>query len=486
MGNLQKKLEEYYNKGYLPMHMPGHKRNIELLGEKLPYKIDITEIDGFDDLHHADGIIKNIEDKAKRIYGSKRSFILVNGSTCGILAGIRAAINFGDKVLVARNSHKSVYNAIEINGLDPIYVLPKIGSDGIDRNIDSNQIEEKLKENKDIKLVILTSPTYEGVISDIKSIVEIAHKYNVPVLVDEAHGAHLKFMDNLCDKEALNSGADIVIQSLHKTLPALTGTALLHIQGDLVKEENVAREISIFETSSPSYILMSSIEECLDIIENNGKELFKEYQDNLKYFYNEAKNLRNLKILGNEILEEENKIFYDFGKIVIKTNVTNITGKELSDILRKDYKIELEMSSINYALAMTSICDSKENFKRLLDALKDIDNKLEKENKSKEEIKEQEKKTNSNKENLNIKLQLPKKELSILKAIKNNNSEFKNYNELEGKISKEYIWVYPPGIPLITPGEVINKDIIRKIGEFEKVGIEVRTTFDKFPKVEVL
>ena len=469
MGNLQEKLEEYYNKNYLPMHMPGHKRNVELLGEKLPYKIDITEIDGFDDLHHASGIIKNIENKAKRIYGSKRSFILVNGSTCGILAGIRSVINFGDKVLVARNSHKSVYNAIEINGLNPIYMLPKIGEDGIDGNIDSNEVEEKLKENKDIKLVILTSPTYEGVISDVSFIVSIAHKYNVPVLVDEAHGAHLRFMENICDKEALNSGADIVIQSLHKTLPALTGTALLHIQGDLVKEENVARELSIFETSSPSYILMSSIEECLDIIESKGKELFKEYQDNLKYFYNEAKKFKNLKILGNEI---ENKDYYDFGKIVIKTNKTNITGKELADILRNDYKIELEMSSINYALAMTSLCDSRENFKRLLDALIDIDNKLEKENKNKEE--------------LNIKLQLPKKEISILEAIKNNNSEFKNYNELEGRISKEYVWVYPPGIPLITPGEVISKDLINKIEKFIDANIEIRTTFDKFPKIEVI
>ncbi len=469
MGNLQEKLEEYYNKDYLPMHMPGHKRNIKLLGEKLPYKIDITEIDGFDDLHHASGIIKNIENKAKRIYESKRSFILVNGSTCGILAGIRSVVNFGDKVLVARNCHKSVYNAIEINGLNPIYMLPKIGEDGIDRNIDSNEVEEKLKKNKDIKLVILTSPTYEGVISDVSSIVSIAHKYNVPVLVDEAHGAHLRFMENICDKEALSAGADIVIQSLHKTLPALTGTALLHIQGDLVKEENVARELSIFETSSPSYILMSSIEECLDIIESKGKELFKEYQDNLKYFYNEAKKFKNLKILGNEI---ENKDYYDFGKIVIKTNKTNITGKELADILRNDYKIELEMSSINYALAMTSICDSKENFKRLLDALIDIDNKLEKENKSKEE--------------LNIKLQLPKKEISILEAIKNNNSEFKNYNELEGRISKEYVWVYPPGIPLITPGEVISKELIKKIEEFIDANIEIRTTFDKFPKIEVI
>ena len=469
MSNLQEKLEKYYKEDYLPMHMPGHKRNVELLGEKLPYKIDITEIDGFDDLHHAEGLIKDIENKAKKIYGSKKSFLLVNGSTCGILAGIRSVVNFGDKVLVARNSHKSAYNAIELNGLNPIYILPKIGEDGIDRNIDIVEVEEKLKENKDIKLVIITSPNYEGVISNIKGVSNIAHKYNVPVLVDEAHGAHLKFMERIKDKEAINCSADIVVQSLHKTLPALTGTALLHIRGNLVKEENVARELSIFETSSPSYILMSSIEECLEIIEKRGKELFEEYQNNLKYFYNKSKNFKNLKILGNEI---ENKDYYDFGKIVIKTNETNITGKELADILRNDYKIELEMSSINYALAMTSICDSKENFKRLLYALIDIDSKLEKKYKEKEK--------------LDITLQLPKKELSILETIKNTNSEFKTYKETEGRISKEYIWVYPPGIPLITPGEVISKELIKRIEEFRKANIEIRTTFNKFPKIEII
>ena len=467
MGNLLKKLEEYYNKDYLPMHMPGHKRNVKLLGEKLPYKIDITEISGFDDLHHANGLIKNIENKARKIYGSKRSFILVNGSTCGILAGIRSVVNFGDKVLVARNSHKSVYNAIELNNLDAIYISSKVNRYGIDENIDVKEVEEILKENKDIKLVVITSPTYEGIISNISSIVSIAHKYNIPVLVDEAHGAHLSFMENLCNKEALNSGADIVIQSLHKTLPALTGTALLHIQGDLVKEEDVARELSIFETSSPSYILMSSIEECLDIISSKGKELFKKYENNLKYFYNETRKLQKLKILGNEI---ENKEYYDFGKIVIITKNTNITGKELSDILRKEYKIELEMSSIDYALAMTSICDTKENFIRLLNALEEIDKKLE--NKEEKENK--------------IEIVLPEKKMNILDAIKNNNSKYLNYKETEGKISKEYIWVYPPGIPLITPGEVINKEIIKKINEYQKANIEVRTTFDKFPKIEVL
>lgn len=467
MGNLQEKLEAYYNKDYLPMHMPGHKRNIDLLGEKLPYKIDITEISGFDDLHHATGLIKNIEDKAKKIYGSKRSFILVNGSTCGILAGIRAVVNFGDKVLVARNSHKSVYNAIELNNLDSIYLSPKINRYGIDENIDVNEVEETLKENKDIKLVVITSPTYEGMISNISSIVSIAHKYNIPVLVDEAHGAHLSFMGNLCNKEALNSGADIVIQSLHKTLPALTGTALLHIQGDLIKEEDVARELSIFETSSPSYILMSSIEECLDIIISKGKELFKEYENNLKYFYSETRKLQKLKILGNEI---ENKEYYDFGKIVIITKNTNITGKELSDILRDEYKIELEMSSINYALAMASICDKKESFTRLLKALKEIDKRIE----------EKEEKF----EDYNI--IIPKKEMKVSEAIRNKSYKLEDYKEIEGKTSKEYIWVYPPGIPLITPGEVINKETIKKINEYQKANIEIRTTFDKFPKIEVI
>lgn len=478
MGKLEEKLEKYFNENYLPMHMPGHKRNIKLLGEKLPYKIDITEIEGFDDLHHPEGIIKEIEEKAKKIYKSKKSFILVNGSTCGILAGIRSVVNYGDKVLVARNSHKSVYNAIEVNCLNPIYVLPKIDKYGINKNVEANDIEKILKKNKDIKLVIITSPTYEGVLSDIKAIVNIAHKYKVPVLVDEAHGAHLKFMEN-SNFEALNCGADIVIQSLHKTLPALTGTAILHIKGDLVKEEDVRRELSIFETSSPSYILISSIDECLDLIERNGKKLFLDYQENLKYFYNETKTLKKLKVLGNELLnnnnkkniEEIEKSLYDFGKIVVITKNTNITGKELSDILRKDYKIEVEMASTYYIIAMTSICDNKESFERLLNALKEIDLKL--------------KKTVED-NSASYEIQLPKKEMTINEALNSKKFMLENYKNLEGKISKEYIFAYPPGIPIITPGEILDKNTINIIESYIKSNIELRSTFNKFPNIEIV
>ena len=468
MGKLQKKLEDYNNQEYCPMHMPGHKRNVQLLGKKLPYNIDITEIDGFDDLHHSEGILKDIQDKAQKLYNSKKSFMLVNGSTCGILAGIRSVVKQGDTILVARNCHKSVYHAIEINELNPIYLNPKIDEYGIAQGIEAKDVEKNLKENKEISLIVLTSPTYEGVISNLKEISKVAHKYNVPLLIDEAHGAHLKFMKNGENKEeALNAGADIVIQSLHKTLPALTQCALLHVQGNLVDYKKVSRELSIFETSSPSYILMSSIEECLDIIQNKEISLFSEYEKNIKYFYDKSKRLKNLKILGNI---KDTPEFYDYGKIVIITSKTSITGKELAEILRQNYKIETEMAYINYVIAMTSICDGKNNFKRLIDALIDIDSNL---------------KQNAFKEK-QVDIKNPIKKMNILEAVQSDNNKKINYKNAIGKVSKEYIWVYPPGIPLIIPGEVIDKNIINKINEFIKAKIEIRTDSEEFPNIKVI
>ena len=467
MENLYDKLEEYSKNDYCPMHMPGHKRNVELLGSKLPYNIDITEIDGFDDLHNPKGIIKEIENKAQKLYNSKRSFILVNGSTCGILAGIRSVVKPNDKILVARNCHKSVYHAIELNFLEPIYIMPKMYETGIEGEINPEEVKKKIEENPDIKLIVLTSPTYEGVISNIKEIAKIAHRYKIPVLVDEAHGAHLNFVEELKQYEALNAGADIVVQSLHKTLPALTQTAIMHIQGNLVKEGEVARQLNIFETSSPSYILMSSINECLSQIEEKGKELFKEYNNNLKEFYEETKKLKNLKILKNEIDKSQT---YDNGKIVIITNNINVTGKELSEILRKEYKIELEMANVNYAIAMTSVCDTKKNFERLVTALKEIDKKIAKKENSK----------------INYMFKLPEKMLSINDAIQSKNVKCMDFRKAEGQISKEYMWIYPPGIPLIVPGEIINKELIEKLDRIAKANLEIITSLEEFPRICVI
>lgn len=464
MGNLYQKLEKYSKKDIVPLHMPGHKRNTKMLGTQLPYNIDITEIDGFDDLHHADGIIKNIQEKAQKIYNTKKSFLLINGTTCGILAGIRSFVKKNDKILVARNCHKSVYHAIELNELKPIYVMPKTNEDGINLEITPKEVKNKIKENPDVKLVVLTSPTYEGIISNIKEIVKICHENKIPVLVDEAHGAHLKFMNKTKELSAVDAGADIVVQSVHKTLPALTQTSLLHINGNMVNEEKLKHELSIFETSSPSYILMASIENCLDFLQQN-ENMFEKYEENLEYFYSKTKEIKKLEILKNKLTDQ----YFDDGKIVIITTKTNITGKELSEILRKKYKIELEMSSVNYAIAMTSVCDSKENVERLINALIDIDAKLEIQKMPKYEF-----------ENI-----LPIISKSIYEAEKEDKFVKIDYRKVEGRISKEYMWVYPPGIPIITPGEIISKDIINLLEQISEAGLEIRTDNGTFPEVLV-
>ena len=464
MGNLYQKLEKYSKKDIVPLHMPGHKRNTKMLGTQLPYNIDITEIDGFDDLHHADGIIKNIQEKAQKIYNTKKSFLLINGTTCGILAGIRSFVKKNDKILVARNCHKSVYHAIELNELKPIYVMPKTNEDGINLEITPKKVKNKIKENPDVKLVVLTSPTYEGIISDIKEIVKICHENKIPVLVDEAHGAHLKFMNKTKELSAVDAGADIVVQSVHKTLPALTQTSLLHINGNMVNEEKLKHELSIFETSSPSYILMASIENCLDFLQQK-ENMFEKYEENLEYFYSKTKKIKKLEILKNKLTDQ----YFDDGKIVIITTKTNITGKELSEILRKKYKIELEMSSVNYAIAMTSVCDSKENVERLINALIDIDAKLEIQKMPKYEF-----------ENI-----LPIISKSIYEAEKEDKFVKIDYRKVEGRISKEYMWVYPPGIPIITPGEIISKDIINLLEQISEAGLEIRTDNGTFPEVLV-
>ena len=465
MGNLYQKLEKYSKKDIVPLHMPGHKRNTKMLGTQLPYNIDITEIDGFDDLHHADGIIKNIQEKAQKIYNTKKSFLLINGTTCGILAGIRSFVKRNDKILVARNCHKSVYHAIELNELKPIYVMPKTNEDGINLEITPKEVRNKIKENPDVKLVVLTSPTYEGIISNIKEIVKICHENKIPVLVDEAHGAHLKFMNKTKELSAVDAGADIVVQSVHKTLPALTQTSLLHINGNMVNEEKLKHELSIFETSSPSYILMASIENCLDFLQQN-ENMFEKYEENLEYFYSKTKEIKKLEILKNKLTDQ----YFDDGKIVIITTKTNITGKELSEIFRKKYKIELEMSSVNYAIAMTSVCDSKENVERLINALIDIDAKLEIQKMPKYEF-----------ENI-----LPIISKSIYEAEKEDKFVKIDYRKVEGRISKEYMWVYPPGIPIITPGEIISKDIINLLEQISEAGLEIRTDNGTFPEVLIL
>lgn len=462
-------LYKYSLQNICSMHMPGHKRNIELLGNNFPYNIDITEVDGFDNLHMMNGILKDAADNVSALYGSKESFLLVNGSTGGLLAAIRSAVKRGEKIIMARNCHKSVYNAVELNCLKTVYLVPETDEEtGVNGSITAEQVCRALDENPDARLVVITSPTYEGVISDIDAIAEVAHQKNVPVLVDEAHGAHLGFSEYF-PGGALKSGADIVVNSIHKTLPALTQCALLHIGGDLIDGDRIARELAVFETSSPSYILLASIDSCVRMLTEKKNELFGDYESNLRLFDESIIGLKKLKVLchGRDNLINHSKFFsFDPGKIVISTANTNLSGVILADILRKQYLIEPEMAYANYAIAMTSICDTAESFGRLAAALIAIDQTVEQ--CPKPEIKE-------------YSYPLPKQEKPIFQAIEEE-GEFLSFEQSVGAMSLEYVWAYPPGIPLITPGEIIDCDLMTVVNELAISGVNLNSTRGQLPQ----
>lgn len=461
------KLKKYTAQKVIPMHMPGHKRSNKL-SLPLPYDIDITEIDGFDNLHNMQGILKECSINASKVFNVKNSYFLVNGSTGGILSAIYSQTNTNDKIIVARNSHKAIFNAIEIRQLQPIYLSPTFNEElGIATSYDTFEIEKLLIAHKDVKCVVLTSPTYEGVASDIERISKICHKYDTLLIVDEAHGAHLGFSEHF-PKSARNLGADIVINSLHKTLPTLTQCAIAHICTDLVNVGKFEKALSMFETSSPSYIFISSIDYCVNLIKNESDKLFNEYDKNLNNFYNETAKLKNIKVLN--LNKKENVFDYDKGKLIISTKNTNLSGADLANLLRHNYNIEIEMASTNYIIAMTSICDEKENFKILANALKEIDN-----------VFATKKNRDINKFDF-IKLILPNKQYEISSALtlKGNLMEL---TKCVGKVSLEYVWAYPPGIPLLVPGEIITQELIEQLQALEISGIEVKSDYKKAPKL---
>ena len=460
MEYLYDKLIKYREEDIYPMHMPGHKRNLKLMNMVNPYAIDITEIDGFDNLHDAEEILLNEMEEAAQLYHADHTHYLINGSTSGLLVSIAACTKKGDTVLVARNCHKAVYHAIFLNELVPIYLYPEVDEEyGIHKGITAEQVKKKLEENSDIKMVLLTSPTYEGIVSDIREIANLVHSYNIPLVVDEAHGAHLGFSKDF-PENSVTCGADLVIHSVHKTLPAFTQTALLHSNGSLVDYDKVKMYLQIYQTSSPSYVLMSGISNCLRVVKEQGTQLFEEYGRNLKEFYEACNKLQNLEVYHPMKLEEERRPFaFDPSKILIFTHHCTINGVDLYDLLLNRYRIQCEMVSKNYVLAMTSIADTKEGFNRLIEALLDIDRNISGEKKQK---------------------------LSSLFYVTNLNlalTPYEAYNlrkdsvKLEDSacnIAGEYVYLYPPGIPLVVPGEEITKEIINKIKEYKQAGLNIK------------
>ena len=507
---LLERLTEYAGSDAYPFHMPGHKRR-EIPdgipgGFPDPYGIDITEIDGFDNLHHAEGILKDAMDEAAAIYGADRSWYLVNGSTCGILSAVFATTENGGKILTARNCHKAVYHAIYLNRLEAEYLYPEeITEFGINGGIRAEDVRKALEKDAmrcagnsgdvrgkitKIQAVLITSPTYEGVVSDIRAIADAAHEYGIPLIVDEAHGAHLEYADQCHSfpKSALEYGADIVIQSLHKTLPCFTQTAILHVKGKLVDQDRVSRYLSMFQTSSPSYLFMAGMERCIRYMDGDGRNGMVRYEERLEHFMERMEGLQVLEVLDREICGKYRTVAgWDPSKIVVSTmRAEDFHGEELAETLRRKYHLEMEMTAPEYVIAMTSLMDTEEGFERLGTALLEIDGALRhcvEPEQQKEKGESKEKERCETPEVTESKVLHPVRRMLICEAM-NADTERTALQDTVGKVSAEFVYLYPPGIPIIAPGEVFTDAIVEKIVAYKAAGLLVQGPAD--PDADVI
>lgn len=477
MRKLEEELKQYAASDMYPFHMPGHKRRGDAV-----CRTDITEIDGFDNLHDPEDLIRGEMDFAKAFYGTKETYFLVNGSTVGILTAISAAVRPGGRILIERGCHISVYHAAYLRGL----------------HIDYLDFGERSGQRPDA--IVITSPTYEGAVKPVRKIAAYAHSLGVPLIVDEAHGAHFS-MHPYFPESAVRQGADLVIQSTHKTLPALTQTALLHNATGLVPDERIRKFIDIYETSSPSYVLMASITKAIHRAAEGGGAAFEPYAERLKGLRHALAGLSNLRLFGGEdcvTTERDSAVScvpgmpVDPGKIVIETDRSSISGPELYDRLRTGFHLQPEMKAPEYVILMTSVNDTQEGFDRLIAALREIDREVGPERpdglhaaeaadraaggdaliipeRARTAADESTQAGTAASENRSV---CAPAAMTIAEAA-DAEHEIVPLDQAAGRIAGDYIIVYPPDSPLVVPGERFTEENIRTIRDRIRAGLTV-------------
>lgn len=443
--NLRDMLRTTAGDRVIPMHMPGHKRNID--DNILPWKYDVTEVGDFDDLHHPTGVLKRLGERIAALYGGDVGFPLVGGSTCGILAGIYAAVPMGGVAVAAANCHKSVTNGLLLRNARISFINPDCRN-MIFSAVTSDDVECAIEENPEASLVIITSPTYEGETSDIAAIADVCHRYGAALMVDCAHGAHFGYVPG-CPDPPSRLGADITVMSLHKTLPSLTQTAVAVLSGDKVSVARFAEGLGIFESSSPSYPLLASIEECVDFMErpDNAFEAFSERLDD---FYRRTAAMKHLHVIlpmaGSR----------DKARITI---LSNCPGVELYRRLESDYSILCEMAGAYHVIAIPSVCDSDSALRSFADALTEIDESLDDYAAPPE---------HTTCPTITMGADSDAAAFAPFEAVP--------WSEAKGRIAAASCFAYPPGIPLTLPGSVITEETIRAAMMYIDCGITPENT----------
>lgn len=456
----------YVKRDITPFHVPGHKRGngadpefLEFVGKGI-HDMDVTIFKMVDGLHNPKSCILEAQQLAADAYGVDHTFFAVNGTSGAIQAMVMSVVKAGEKILVPRNVHKSVQAGIILSGAEPVYMEPEIDHElEIAHGVSYKTVEDNLKEHPEVKAVLLINPTYYGVTADIKSIVNLVHSYDIPLIVDEAHGPHLHFNENL-PLSAVDAGADIIAQSTHKILGALTQMSLLHVQGDLVDVKRVKAILSMLHTTSPSYPLMASLDSARRHIAVNGKELLENTIKVANYLRQEVNMIEGFYSFGNEVCGRDGIYDFDPTKVTITSKKLGLRGQELERILTEEYNIQVELSDFYNVLAIITIGDTFESVDKLIAALKDISVKY----------------TGRNEALNNLKPALPIKVEQVLipREAFYSDKIVEKFEDSVGRISGEYIMAYPPGIPIIYPGERITKEIIDYIKALMLDGLDVQ------------
>lgn len=467
-------LKKYKDKKTVRLHIPGHKgrrgleeKTAEVFGKDL-LEIDVTEVHHMDDLHQPSGMIRDAQEKAANLWKSEKTYFLVNGSSSGLIAAINSAVKEGEKILIPRNVHKSVYSALALSGGIPVYFQPEMNMEqGVVGGMDLEKLEDVLLAHPDLKAMVVINPTYQGVCSDLKAICQLAHSKNVVVIADEAHGAHLAFSKN-APLTALEAGADLVIQSTHKTLGSLTQSSMLHVQGNLVDYGRLKYFLEVMQSTSPSYLLMASLDSARSFAETEGEKLFNRLEQAVIRAKNQINRLKGFTCLDSKVIGKNGIYGLDPFKLVISGKYIGLSGYALHQKLYETYHIECEYGDANNITCLLGIGSEPSDIETLVRSLEEISESS--------TVKTLE---HSKKEKMIPPLPnwVPYK-MTPREAM-NQKTRTVSWEDSVGEISGEMIIPYPPGIPVVLPGEIITEEIGDFLANTKMLGGHIQGPLDK-------
>lgn len=449
----------------VPFDVPGHKRGkgnpelTEFLGEQC-LSVDVNSMKPLDNLCHPVSIIKEAEELAAEAFGAKHAFFMVGGTTSAVQGMLLSVCKRGDKVILPRNVHRSVINAMILGGAVPVYVNPEMNRDlGIALGMRVSEVEKAILENPDAKAVFVNNPTYYGICSDIKSITELAHQHGMLVLADEAHGTHFYFGKDL-PISAMAAGADMSAVSMHKSGGSLTQSSFL-LTGPNVNEGYVRQIINLTQTTSGSYLLMSSLDISRRNLAVNGEKMFEKVVELVEYARREINQIGDYYAYSKELINGDSIYDFDVTKLSIHTLDIGLAGIEVYDILRDDYDIQAEFGDIGNILAYVSVGDRPRDIERLVSALAEIRRRYKRDKSGM----------------LSVEYISPQVILTPQEAFYGE-KEILPLEDTVGKVCSEFVMCYPPGIPILAPGELITKEIIDYIKYAKEKGCSLTGTED--------